>query len=254
MSEELDIEAKLVESKDNLQIQYLQDYTYSKNEIIIIDNTPLVITLQKDLVKLGFQNIYICKTAKEGIEVFTKLVKIGKLIPIILNDSVDKNIKDVIRDLLNVNSGANIVVETASDKSEQIIKDLFNLGVFSLISKPIRFDDVKELVKTESEHKISKDDMMDIQNKIEIAFGNSKRISAKHVSEIVNKDMSFTDEQLKDFEVHGKVISLGTINELACNQCNSVRINQVAKCPQCKAVEFRQQNLVEHYKCGEVGF
>ncbi|MDH5570067.1 MAG: hypothetical protein OEX98_09810 [Nitrosopumilus sp.] len=56
----------MVESKDNIQIQYSQDYTYSKNEIIIIDNTPLVITLQKDLVKLGFQNIYICKTAKEG--------------------------------------------------------------------------------------------------------------------------------------------------------------------------------------------
>ncbi|MDH5570068.1 MAG: hypothetical protein OEX98_09815 [Nitrosopumilus sp.] len=77
------------------------------------------------------------------------------MIPIILNNSVDKNIKDVIRDLLNVDSGANIIVETASDRSEQIIKDLFNLGVFSLISKPIRFDDVKELMKTlESEHKI----------------------------------------------------------------------------------------------------
>ena len=174
MSEELDIEAKLIESKDNLQIQYLQDYTYSKNEIIIIDNTPLVITLQKDLVRLGFKNIYTCKTSKEGIEVFTKLVKSGKLIPVILNDSIDKNVKDVIRDLLKVDSGANIIVETASDRSEQIIKDLFNLGVFSLISKPIRFDDVKEIVKTlESEHKINKDDMIDTQNKLELVFENS---------------------------------------------------------------------------------
>ena len=128
MSKELDIEAKLVESKDNLQIQYLQDYTYSKNEIIIIDNTPLVLTLQKYLVQLGFQNIYLCKTPNEGIEVFTKLVKMGKLIPVILNDSVDKNIKNIITEIFEIDSGASIIVETASEKSEPAIKDLFNLG------------------------------------------------------------------------------------------------------------------------------
>lgn len=253
MSKELNIEEKLIESRDNLQIQYLQDYTYSKNEIIIIDNTPLVLTLQKYLVQLGFENIYLCRTPKEGVEIFTTLVKMGKLIPVILNDIVDNNVKDVISKLLEIDSGANIIIVTASDKSEPIIKDLFNLGVFSLINKPIRFNDVQELVKTlESEHKINKDDITDLQNKIEFAFKNTKRISAKHVSEIVNKEMSSINDQLKNLEIHGKIISLGTINELACNQCNSVRINQVAKCPQCKAIEFRQQNLVEHYKCGEV--
>ena len=96
MNKELDIEEKLIESRDNLQVQYLQDYTYSKNEIIIIDNTPLVLTLQKYLVQLGFENIYLCRTAKEGVEVFRKLVKMGKLIPVILNDIVDKNIKNLI--------------------------------------------------------------------------------------------------------------------------------------------------------------
>lgn len=253
MSKELDIEEKLIESRDNLQIQYLQDYTYSKNEIIVIDNTPLVLTLQKYLVKLGFQNIYLCKTPKEGIKVFTKLVKMGKLIPVVLNDNIDKNIKDVIREILNIDSGANIIVETASDKSEPAIKDLFNLGVFSLIEKPIRFNDIQKLVKIlESEHKMNKDDIADLQNKIEFAFKNTKRISAKHVSEFVNKELSSINDQLKNLEAHGKVISLGTINELACNQCDSVRISQVSRCPQCKAIEFRQQNLVEHYKCGEV--
>ena len=253
MSKELDIEEKLIESRDNLQIQYLQDYTYSKNEIIIIDNTLLVLTLQKYLVKLGFQNIYLCRTAKEGVEVFTKLVRMGKLIPVILNDSIDKNIKDVIREILDIDSGANIIVETASDKSEPAIKELFNLGVFSLIDKPIRFNDVEDLAKTlESEHKMNKDEIADLQSKIETTFKNTKRISAKHVSEAVNQEVSSINEQLKNLEVQGKVISLGTINEIACNQCDSVRITQVAKCPQCKAIEFRQQNLVEHYKCGEV--
>lgn len=253
MSKELDIEAKLIESKDNLQIQYLQDYTYSKNEIIIIDNTPLVLTLQKYLVNLGFQNIYLCKTAKEGIEIFTKFVKMGKLIPVILNDSMDQNIKDVITELLKTDSAANIIVETASDKSEPIIRELFNLGIFSLISKPIRFKEIQELVKTlESEHKINKDEDTDLQSKFELACKNTKRISAKHLSELMRKDRSLIEEYLKNFEIHGKVISLGVINELACNQCDSVRINQVAKCPQCGAIEFRQQNLVEHYKCGEV--
>ena len=253
MSKELDIEEKLIESRDNLQIQYLQDYTYSKNEIILIDNTPLVLTLQKYLVKLGFENIYLCKTSEEGIEVFTKLAKMSKLIPVILNDSVDKNIKNVINELFKIDSGANIIVETASDKSEPIIKDLFNLGIFSLINKPIRFDDVEDLVRTlESEHKINKEDTVDIQNRLETAFKNTKRITAKHVSDMINKDTSSLDNELKDLESSGKIISLGIINELACNQCDSVRISQAAKCPQCKAVEFRQQNLVEHYKCGEV--
>jgi len=253
LNKELDMETKMVESRDNLQIQYLHDYTYSKNEIIIIDDTPIAITLQKYLVKLGFQNIYICKTSMEGIDVFTKLVKMGKLLPVIINDNVDKNMKEVISELLDIDSGVNIIVETANDKSEPIIKELFNLGVFSLINKPIRFNDVEELVKTlESEHEANKDDSIDIQRKIQLAIKNSKRISVKHVSELVNKDMPYINEQLKDLEIHGKMISLGTINEISCNQCNSVRINQMAKCPQCKAIEFRQQNLVEHYKCGEV--
>ena len=127
LSKELDIETKLIESRDNLQIQYLQDYTYSKKDAIIIDSSHIASTLQKYLAKLGFQNIYLCRTPKEGLEVFTKLVKMGKLIPVILNDSVDKNIKDVIRELLDIDSGVNIIVETASDKSEPVIKELFNL-------------------------------------------------------------------------------------------------------------------------------
>ena len=253
MSKELDIEAKLVESKDNLQIQYLQDYTYSKNEIIVIDDTPVVLTLQKHLVQLGFENIYLCKTPDEGIEVFTKLIKMGKLIPVILNDSVDNNIERVIKEIFEVDSGANIIVETASEKSEPTIKKLLNLGVFSLISKPIRFKEIEELTKTlELEHNENKDDNRDIQNKIEDVLKNTKRISSKHISEIINKDISLVNEQLKNFETLNKVLSLGIINEIACNQCESVRLNQVVKCPQCKSTEFRQQNLVEHYKCGEV--
>ena len=253
MSKELDIEEKLIESRDNLQIQYLQDYTYSKNEIIVIDDSPLVLTLQKYLVNLGFQNIYLCKTPKEGIEVFTKLAKESKLIPVILNDSVDKSIKNVINEIFRIDSGANIIVETASDKSEPLIKELFNLGIFSLINKPIRFNDVQELVRTlESEHKINKDEGPDTQSRIEEAFKTSKRITAKHVSDLVDKELPSIDSILKNLESEGKIVSLGILNEVACNQCDSVRISQSARCPQCKAVEFKQQNLVEHYKCGEV--
>ena len=253
MSSELDIEAKLIESKDNLQIQYLQDYTYTKNEVIIIDNTPLVQSLQKYLVKVGFQNIYLCKTVEEGEGIFAKFVKRGKLIPIILNDSIDKNIKGVVEELLDIDSSANIIVETASDKSESSIKDLFNLGIFALINKPIRFNDVEELAKIlESEHSVNKNEIADLENKINFTFQNTKRISVKHVSEVVNKEITTMEEYFKNLEIQGKAMSLGTINELACKQCNSVRISQVAKCPQCKAIEFKQQNLVEHYKCGEV--
>lgn len=253
MSKELNIEAKLIESNDNLQIQYLQDYTYTKNEVIIIDNTPLALSLQKYLVNIGFQRIYLCKTVKEGIEIFAKFVKRGKLIPIILNDSIDKNIRGIVEGLLDVDSGANIIVETASDKSESMIKDLFNLGIFALINKPIRFKDVQELAKTlESEHSVNKNENLDLENKINFVFQNTKRISVKQVSEVVNKDMEVMDEYFKNLEIQGKAMSLGITNELACKQCNSVRISQVAKCPQCKAMEFKQQNLVEHYKCGEV--
>ena len=99
---------------------------------------------------------------------------------------------------------------------------------------------------------MNKDEKVDLEDKIKFTFKNTKRISAKQISESVNIELSSINDQLKNLEVHGKVISLETINELACNQCNSVRISQVAKCPQCKAIKFRQQNLVEHYKCGEV--
>ena len=42
------------------------------------------------------------------------------------------------------------------------------------------------------------------------------------------------------------------ILEAACNQCNSTNITYVAECPNCKGINFKQQNLVEHYRCGEV--
>jgi len=221
--------------------------------MILIDNSPLTLTLQKYLVQMGFQNIYSCKTAEEGIKIFTKIIKMGKMIPIILNDSIDKDIKNIINRLLKIDSCVNIIVETSRDKSDPIIKDLFNLGIFFLISKPIRSKDVEEMVKTlEEEHEINKDDGIDLEKKINLSLKNTKRISSKHISEIVNKDVMMVDEQLKNLEIHGKTISLGMINELACNQCRSVRLSQFTKCPQCGAIEFRQQNLIEHYKCGEV--
>lgn len=253
--EKFDVREKLTDSKDNLQIQYLQDLKYGKNEILIIESNPtLALTLQKYLMRLGFQNIYQCKTGKEGIETFSKLIESGKTIPVIVDDSIsDKNVKEVIRELFQIDSGAIIIIETVNDRSELVMKEILNLGVFSLLTKPLRFNDLKELAEMlEKEHETDEDKIINLQNKIKFILKRNKKISFKRISEFADDEIHFVNEYLKNLEIHDQIKPLVSINEIACNQCNSVRINLTSKCPQCNGINFVQQNLVEHYKCGEV--
>ncbi|GKS66532.1 hypothetical protein YTPLAS73_00790 [Nitrosarchaeum sp.] len=249
-----ELEKKLIENNDEIQIQYLQEYKFSKNEMLVIEsNATLGLTLQKHLTKLGVQNVYVCKTGSEGLKIFMKLAKLGKIIPVILSDSIsDTKVKSIIQEILRIDSQTNVIIETANDRSDPAIKELFDLGVFYLIKKPIRFNDLKELMSVlEMEHETIEGDLSNLQNKLELILRNNKIISLKRISENSNEEISTVHNYLKELELHGKIASLGPINEIACNQCSSVRINQFVKCPQCQGINFGQQKLIEHYKCGE---
>lgn len=255
MTSRTEIEKKLIESKDLLQIQYLKDYNYSKNEVLIIQSNRIIAsTLQKYLTKLGFEKIYLCTSASDGLDIFKDLTAMNKTIPVILDDNMpDKSVRDIIRDMLNVNSGTSIIVNTAGDKSDPTIKELLNIGIFSLLSKPLRFNELEEVINAlRDEHELTDNKKILLQRKFENLLNANKKISFQRITNFIGNDINEIGKYINDLETRGKIISLGKINEIACNQCNSVMITQTAKCPKCNGINFKHQNLIEHYRCNNI--
>ena len=69
------IEKNNLENIDLLQIEYFSDLSVSKKDIVVIESVnPLAITIRKFLVRLGFENICVCKEVNEGIKIFTHFI------------------------------------------------------------------------------------------------------------------------------------------------------------------------------------
>jgi DNA-directed RNA polymerase subunit RPC12/RpoP len=49
-----------------------------------------------------------------------------------------------------------------------------------------------------------------------------------------------------------KAVQIDDIKEVACPRCSSVRVGQTFHCPKCKGANFKQDKIIEHYKCGNV--
>ena len=59
------------ENIDLLQIEYFSDLPISKKKIVIIEpNYATAITIRKFLSEIGFEEIHVCKEAKQGMEIF----------------------------------------------------------------------------------------------------------------------------------------------------------------------------------------
>lgn len=143
---------------------------HTKRDIIVIEDSLTVATLLRDFLnKLGYQSIHICENGASGIRVFEDFVKAEKM-PLVFLDYGLPDMKgdEVMEKILSISPDAKIILETASEKDEEEIKDAIRHGIYDYLGKPIRFENVKNIMDTfEKENAILQQPELATQKQIE---------------------------------------------------------------------------------------
>lgn len=241
----------------------------SKNDVLIVEDSPAIgILLKSYLEKLGYTEIHTCTTGSSAITAFNELIGQNKQ-PIVLLDYMlpDMDARSVLTQMLEIKPDVKVILETATEKEDEGIKELIRLGVYQYIEKPIRFESLKEIIETiEKEQsffvKESEQEMMlkqaekqaeaKITDHLNFILKSANQISLNKIIGILGFTDDFIDTSLKKLEQDGKIIQLGEKKEIACNQCDSVKTSQVFFCPNCKSSNFKLGKLIEHYDCGNI--
>lgn len=153
--------------------------------------------------------------------------------------------------ILNIRPDVKVIIETAREKTEESIKDVIAQGAYQYLSKPIRLEKIKEIVETlKNEESVVAND--EIFAKIVNLMSNATQISLLRLSQYLDKPegeiLSLVEQLISD----KKIMQINTIKEIACPKCNYIRVAQMFHCPKCRGVDFKQEKIIEHYKCGNV--
>ena len=223
-------------------------------DFLIIEDSPAVSLLLKEfLTKLGITKFHFCSFGKSGIEIFKELVELDS-IPIILLDYnlPDMNAFSVMTQMVNIRPDIKVILETALDKDDQKIKDVIAQGAYQYLPKPIRYETLKEIIETlEAEESVfNKSD--DNINEIEQIINRNTRISYAKILEFLDIDKEEFVPIISRLKAEKRILQVNDVREIACQNCNSVKVAQVFYCPTCNGSNFKQNNLIEHYDCGNV--
>ena len=241
----------------------------SKDDVLIVEDSPAIGMLLKNyLEKLGYTQIHTCTNGATAIETFKEIATLGKH-PIVLLDYMlpDMDARSIMTQILEVQPNARIILETATEKDDEGIKDLIRLGIYQYLEKPIRFENLKLIFDTieneqsffekQSEQTIiqtqkNQEDEKNIHDHIDFIISSSQQISLNLIEQLLGFSDKLIISYLKKLEDEKKIINIGDKKEIACNQCDSVKITQIFYCPSCKSSNFRLGKLIEHYDCGNI--
>jgi len=226
-----------------------------KKNILIIEDSLAVATLIQDfLKKLHYENIEICNDGKAGIKAFEVLVHSDKIPIVILDYSLpDMNADEIMSKIFQISPNAKIIIESASEKTDESIKDVLRQGAYHYLEKPIRFENIKNTMEIlENEDKILENVPPDSHKEIDLVLKSSTQISLTRISEYTGKKNEEVLGYLKKLKDNGNVVQLENIKEISCNLCDSVKIGQNFHCPSCNSSNFKHGKLIEHFKCGNV--
>jgi DNA-binding response OmpR family regulator len=246
------IEKNTLENVDLLQIEYFSDLPVSKSDIVVVEHSdPIVIMLRKFLINIGFKNIYVCRKPSDGLKIFSDFINNEINVPIIIDDNTSAgNIKDIVREIFEIQPRANIIITTAKDKSSSQIIELSDMGVISILHKPINFEILEKSLVNLEKNNITKE--MTTEIFFETLLSPYNQISFNRIQDILQKDSSLTESLVKKAIDDRILIFDKEIVEATCKQCGSSNIAYISECPECKGINFNQQILLEHYSCGEV--
>jgi predicted RNA-binding Zn-ribbon protein involved in translation (DUF1610 family) len=179
----------------------------------------------------------------------------------------DMDARSVLTQMLEVQPNARIILETATEKDDEGIKELIRLGVYQYLEKPIRFESLKSIIETiekeqsfftnESEqvkiqNEVTKQDQIKLHDHLDFILKSANQISLNFIIQLIGSSNEIITPHLTELEKQGKIITLGDKKEIACNQCDSVKTTQIFYCPSCKSSNFKLGKLVEHYDCGNI--
>ena len=173
----------------------------SKDDVLIVEDSPAISMLLKNyLEKLGYVKIHTCTNGSTAIEAFKELVNQSKH-PIVLLDYMlpDMDARSILTQLLEIQPNARVVMETATEKDDEGIKELIRLGVYQYLEKPIRFENLQsifetieqeqsffenesEQVKTSNQEK--QEDQKKIHEQINFILKSSKQISLNSIEQM----------------------------------------------------------------------
>ena len=241
----------------------------SKNHVVIVEDSPAIGLLLKNyLEKLGYSQIHTCDSGVGALTTIGDLISQNKT-PMVLLDYMlpDIDAHSLLTQILEMQPDIRVILETATEKADEGIKDLIRLGVCHYIEKPIRFENLKSIVSTlekedsffsnesdeNSESKSGKELVESIlEDKIDNVLKVTKEISLSKIEDLVGRNDEVVEEYLQKLENDGKIKSTDEIKEIACNECGSVKTSQRFFCNSCKSPNFKIGKLIEHYDCGNI--
>jgi len=224
--------------------------------------------LKSFLDKLEYTNVISCDNGYTAVSEFKKLVK-SNTPPIVLLDYMlpDMDCRSVLTQMLDIQPTVRVILETATEKEDEGVRELIRLGIYQYLEKPIRFESLKNVFETiekedfffqkESEQlkmleNAEEEVKIKVKDRVDFILKSSKQVSLNLIEQMIG----FSDEtirlHLNELEREGKIINLGDKKEIACNKCNSVKTTQIFSCPSCNSPHFRLGKLIEHYNCGNV--
>lgn len=224
-----------------------------EKDVLIIEDSPAVgILLKEFLNRLGLKKIHHCQNGKTGIELFEEMVKSGKMPLVFLDYNLpDMTAFSIMSQLLALRPDVKVIIETAREKSEESIKDVIAQGAYQYLPKPIRLEKLKEIIDTLKTEEAQVFDE-NISESLERLASGSTQISLLRIQQHLNKDEQIIMPQINRLISDKKLVQINDIKEVSCPKCGSVRVTQTFHCPKCKGTNFKQDKIIEHYKCGNV--
>ena len=248
-------EKNSAQSNELLQLAYFNEKKFSKKTALVIEDSKAISRiLQEYLRDLGFEDVCITGSGSEAAIIFNDLKKLGRIPTILLDDSLpDIDSRDLVSEILDLAPEIKIILCTASSDDDSLVKEMIDLGIFGYVRKPIRFNQLKEVMQTiKEEQKRNEKQERNLETKLLTLIRASERTS---LSSLANTCHMTTDELLPHMEPlvsSGKVLKLDDLREVICNRCSSSNLSQLFHCPSCNSSNFRQGILYEHFPCGNI--
>ena len=243
-----------------------------KHPVVIVEDSPAIgMVLKNYLEKLGYSQIHNCDTGSSAMTTFSDLVS-QEQHPIVLLDYMlpDMDARSLLTQILEIQPDAKVILETATEKSDEGIKELIRIGAYHYIEKPIRFENLKSVIgtieqedalfaqemetvsKPTTEQSPENIDSTGVEEQVDYLLKIANQASENKFVDYVGHDEEKVKEYLQKLESSGKIISVGEEKEITCNNCHSSKTSQRFYCPSCKSTNFKLGKLIEHYDCGNI--
>lgn len=237
--------------------------TQLKTPVLIIEDSKSTCLLLKEYLKgMGYSDISIAETGRDGLDVFKNLHEKG-VKPIILLDYFlpDMDARSIMTQLLELEPTVRVILETATEKSDSGVTELIRRGIYQYLEKPIRLEKLKEVFDTlEEEQKFFEKESAQTQafkkaeerfyDQVDFLLKSHKQISMAMIQQYVESSSDELTSHIEDLIQDGKIVKLDKIKEICCPGCSSVKTIQTFSCPSCGENDFKLTKLIEHFKCG----